>query len=529
MLLFITTFLCAQDGQLSLGGTVINSVTGEPVKRALVQIFGQRGVEPTQPFTASAFTDSEGAFRFTGLTAGAYSISARKPQFAQFDIGRSGRIKLAASIGDVKLGLSPLGVITGKVVDQSGQPLLDVNIVALSVRADEGLRQTSTELSVSTDDRGIYRLWGLRPGKHYLKAAGRSAGTSTYIGDPSPQSLPEEGFAAQYFGGGGTIASAVPIAVEAGAEARADLTLKMERAYRIRGSLRGRAPLPAVKFELLTGGEDVSAGRVSVNGETGQFLIHNVAPGSYILRATQDQTSGEVAVSVGGSDVNAGSLTLSPAVDMEMSVRTIGAPPDTASEEGFPVFFTGVVCTTTLHPAGGRSGPPSFARSGQDGALAVRGVVPGAYRVGVNCSGGYPQTMISGGHDLLADPIVAVQPGVAPPALEIVAHYGGGTIQGTVLVDSSPKSDSIWVLLVPQFPGSAGPTLLTAYQDAVEGDGFHFSADWLAPGAYMAYAFLNQDGIEYRNPQFLQSLTQGVRVQVEDGSKKTITISGVER
>jgi len=210
------------------------------------------------------------------------------------------------------------------VVDQSGQPLGDVNVVALSVRADKGLRQTSTELSVSTERSRHIPTLGPTARKHYLKAAGRSAGTATYIGDPSPQFLPEEGFAAQYFGGGETIASAVPIAVEAGAEARADLTLKMERAYRIRGSLRGRASSPGGQVRATDGGEDVSAGRVSLNGETGQFLIHNVAPGSYILRATQDQTSGEVAVSVGGSDVNAGSLTLSPAVDIEISVRTIG-------------------------------------------------------------------------------------------------------------------------------------------------------------------------------------------------------------
>jgi len=192
-------------------------------------------------------------------------------------------------------------------------------------------------------------------------------------------------------------------------------------------------------------------------------------------------------------------------------------------------FQRGVACTTTLHPAGGRSGPPPFSRPGQDGALAVRGVVPGAYRVGVICFGGYPQSMMSGGHDLLADPIVAVQPGVAPPALEIVAplrrrddsrHGARGFLPAArqYLGAARPSIPGLrWSNSVDRLPGRSG------------GRWIHFSADWLAPGAYMAYAFLNQDGIEYRNPQFLQSLTQGVRVQVEDGSKKTITISGVER
>jgi len=45
----------------------------------------------------------------------------------------------------------------------------------------------------------------------------------------------------------------------------------------------------------------------------------------------------------------------------------------------------------------------------------------------------------------------------------------------------------------------------------------------------MAYAFLDDVEIEYRNPQFLRSLSGGVGVQVEDGSEKSVTIPGVER
>jgi hypothetical protein len=45
----------------------------------------------------------------------------------------------------------------------------------------------------------------------------------------------------------------------------------------------------------------------------------------------------------------------------------------------------------------------------------------------------------------------------------------------------------------------------------------------------LAYAFANINDVEYRNPEFLKTLTGGVAVQVEDGSEKTITIAGVSR
>jgi hypothetical protein len=71
--------------------------------------------------------------------------------------------------------------------------------------------------------------------------------------------------------------------------------------------------------------------------------------------------------------------------------------------------------------------------------------------------------------------------------------------------------------------------LVNAYQFSDQAVGFRFEARNLAPGSYMAYAFSNPDDIEFRNPQFLQSLSGGVLVQVEDGSEKNITIPAVTR
>ena len=110
----VRTFLTAAVGQtqdgLSVAGTVVNFHTGEPLKRALVVVRNQ-GL-----FTASTFTDSGGSFAFHGLVAGEHVVRAQKP--------------MTSSVSDLKIELALLGVITGKIVDQYGEPMRHVDVVA---------------------------------------------------------------------------------------------------------------------------------------------------------------------------------------------------------------------------------------------------------------------------------------------------------------------------------------------------------------------------------------------------------------
>jgi hypothetical protein len=136
---------------------------------------------------------------------------------------------------------------------------------------------------------------------------------------------------------------------------------------------------------------------------------------------------------------------------------------------------------------------------------------------------------MSGAQNLLADPILTIQPGAAPHPIEVVATDGGGTIRGQVSVHSSLTPNNMWVLLVPQFVGSTGPVLEIASWLPSQAGGLQFEVRDLMPGSYVAYAFSNRDDIEFRNPQFLRSLSGGVHVQAEDASEKTISITEMVR
>jgi hypothetical protein len=132
-----------------------------------------------------------------------------------------------------------------------------------------------------------------------------------------------------------------------------------------------------------------------------------------------------------------------------------------------------------------------------------------------------------GSQDVLANPMLVVQPGAQPPPIEILAAHGGGTVSGTVSAEA--KLPGAGVLLVPQFSESTGPPVGSAFRYDEEGSALQFEFQNLAPGSYLAYAFENVNDVEYRNPEVLRKLTGGVSVQVEDGAEKQIVIPGVSR
>jgi len=526
-----------QNGQLSLGGTVTNSATGEPVEHALVQILhyvppqavtpGQRPVPPP-PFVARAFTDSGGGFRFTGLAAGNYLISAQKPQFTADPNSPNNTVELSGSTPDVKLKLSPLAVITGKVMDQDGQPLWDASVVAVSVQVVDGLRQTTNDRTVSTDDRGMFRLWNLQPGRYFLKAAGYGGGTHAYVGDNLPQFFGDRGFAPAYLGGGKKLDSATALEIGPGSETHADLKVQIEPAHAVRGVLGNFVPHRTVRFELLQNGESLPASPVSVNSETGRFEIQSVVNGGYILHATQDDATADVPVNMSGTDLEGLAPTLLPGVDLKVVTLDSSPPAEPASSGEQPPMR--LFCTVALHPADGRSNLPlPMSRPGANGEGTIHGVTAGLYRAAPSCFGGHIQSAMLGSQDLLLNPMVKIDAGGEPPAIQIAAMRGGGTIAGKLTLEKPEKPDNLTVLIVPQFAESTGPQESPVMDFSEEGSGLMFSFANLAPGAYTVYAFAGREQLEFRNSKFLQTLTGGVSVQVENNAEKNITLTEVIR
>jgi hypothetical protein len=564
--LFSFPLVAQQTGDYSMSGIVSNAETGEPVKYALVTLMSVPKFEPENrpanqvvPRQMHTQTDGAGQFQFHGLAKGSYTLGAQKPGFnpafkPSGQLQLDGQIQVDGSVSGVQIQLSPLGVIEGKVVDQNDEPLRGVNIIALQVTINDGDRETNRSRAVTTDDRGMFRLWNLAPGKYYLKAAGKSGGTQHYVGDGMPYYSSWESFTPVYFGGGGTLESATAIEIGPGSKGAVDFHLNFEPAFRVRGTLDG-APSGTVTFELLQSAEDVSASRTSLNSTTGRFEIQDVTPGTYTLRVTQEgKMRGEARVTVKDGDVNGISISLAPAATVRAVTRVIGAPLMMKQMPGFDRMLaeaqkqveatraaganTGDVdlkqlmdeanqaiepnCIVALHGQGRNpmSGVVPRPRNGQTPDEHVIGdFLPGDYRVRVQCTNGYPISVLAGGVDLLANPTLTIAPGSPVPTIEVQVKPGGGTLHGELAVKPAPESAGI--LLVPASGRASGPVMVPLIGDPAS----DFERPFLAPGDYTAYGFSNWQQIEFRNPAFLETLSGGISVHIEDGKEQQVTIT----
>jgi hypothetical protein len=166
----------------SPGGTISGKVTVKGKATSGI-VVGLRVSQPTTPFEPSlrATTDQEGRYRLTDVPAGTYQVTPAAPAFVGADINsRSQTVVIleGESVDGIDFALVRGGVITGKVTDAEGRPVIEERVSLFLANPPSNPRAPATELypmtSSQTDDRGIYRMFGLSAGR-YKVAAGEGA------------------------------------------------------------------------------------------------------------------------------------------------------------------------------------------------------------------------------------------------------------------------------------------------------------------------------------------------------------------
>ena len=153
----------------SISGTVVLEGAGTPVRRARVNLVGGelRGGH-------TSVTNDNGQFSFTGLPAGRFTMSVSKPGYVDIAYGakRAGRpgtpIQLADAQKLEKANISmPRGsVVSGVVIDENGEPSPSTPVRVMRYVMRTGERTLQQSGNATTDDRGMYRIWGLQPGEY---------------------------------------------------------------------------------------------------------------------------------------------------------------------------------------------------------------------------------------------------------------------------------------------------------------------------------------------------------------------------
>lgn len=177
----------APPGTGLIVGQVIDADTNRPVGETIVTLMPSDGaVNPTTAIATAQklITDAEGRFVYRNLAKGRYSIDATKPGYVRGAYGRNvprGPTTLldladGERVTDVRILVWKHAAITGRVVDEAGEPvvLAEIRVRRVATVGGRPGYQSAAPGTILTDDRGVYRAGGLEPGSYVIGIAAQS-------------------------------------------------------------------------------------------------------------------------------------------------------------------------------------------------------------------------------------------------------------------------------------------------------------------------------------------------------------------
>jgi len=170
------------EGKPAPGITIIANPSATDPAKIVEQMFNSSA-------TVKATTDSEGVYRLEGVPAGKYRLAVSAPSLVGTDNSSAGEITVTEDsvIEGIDFALSPGGVITGKITDSEGRPVIGERISLKPLEKGEATTPVAAAALMfgnrmyATDDRGVYRIFGLRPGRYIVSAGKDSDVMSTFL------------------------------------------------------------------------------------------------------------------------------------------------------------------------------------------------------------------------------------------------------------------------------------------------------------------------------------------------------------
>ena len=324
--LFTTALLCcqpaiAQTSPASKPGTISGRVvneSGRPLPDAGVTLarWGSMYMDSTPTDSIRTTTDREGKFEVSGLQPVIYQVFAFLQGYAPLLRNLDDTQTSLYRVGDsVTLVLTKGGVITGTVTNQAGEPIVGVNVRAVMIRAANYSLFPYGPMGGAdlTDDRGIYRIYGLPEGTYVVSAGGGGEMRYSEV-DPFDKDIPT-------YAPASTRDTAQEIIVRAGAESNGvDIQYRGGSGHSVSGSARGPEGAQPLHFGIFLASANGSGlqTRASQGPNDRGFMLQGVDDGDYNITAISQRPDGELMfsaakqVKVSGADVTGVELVVQP-------------------------------------------------------------------------------------------------------------------------------------------------------------------------------------------------------------------------
>jgi hypothetical protein len=319
-------------GSGAIRGRVVRADTGEPLRRVQVRVEEWSTADHSGP--TATMTDAQGRYELTQLPAGRYQLKASRGGYVEvaygqrrpFERGRPLELGDKTVLQNIDFALPPGAVVTGRVVDETGEAVTHVSVSLARRRYVDGARRLVGESGGSTDDRGEFRIFGVPPGDYVIVAT---------FGRMDLGSRDRVRYVPTYYPGTPVASEAQRVTIGPGQEV-AGITIALARAATatVRGVARSSGqssfnPLFVTAREISGPQADSHMGTAIAAGD-GSFAIAGLLPGAYLVEAQSgsEREFASTEVLVEGADVAGVTLTLSKGATARGRVRfDIGNPP----------------------------------------------------------------------------------------------------------------------------------------------------------------------------------------------------------
>ena len=507
----------------TITGTVINKLTREPIARALVFSPDSR---------MAKFTGNDGRFQFQvprdqnaqrtpqfGRTFGAPSFSARKPGFLQDPDANQ-----TPAAPDLLILLIPEGAIHGRVLSNSGELAVGMNVQLFKREVQDGLRRWVPSQTTSTNSSGEYRFAELTPGEYKVM--------TQELLDSDPENLAPGsqlyGFPPASFPGVPDFASGTTITLTAGQRLQADIPLSRQPYYRVSLPVLNAESTPGLSVNVLAQAHPGPGYSLGYN--PGSHRIEGLLPNGTFSIDVQSYApapaSGNATFTISGREVTSPTVVLTPGgvipinVHEEFTSEWESHATWSIGQRTFEVHGPRTYLHMWLEPIDdfSRFGRPSLRPpvSRPDEPLVIENVLPGVYRVRFNVSRGYVQSISSNGVDLLHQPLVVVSGSRAQ--IDITMRDDTAQIFGTISGLSNQVPAYVYCVPLPDSNGMF-------QQITVMPDG-SFQSVPMAPGTYRVLAFAHlKANLLYRDPVAMRPYdTQGQVVNLVPGQNERLQL-----
>ena len=527
-LLMLLPALFAQEparssrGQFEISGRIVNSITGEVVRGASLQLapVTQRG--DAQRVDSA----SDGSFLFRNLVAGKYSLSAQAPGFSPQALNQHGQFSTAVAVGPDKISsgiifrIGPEASISGRVLDEHNEAVRNAQLALFEKRTDTGKRSIGPRSQMQTDDLGEYRFTHLSPGTYYLAVVAqpwyrpylqftaRSIGPGQSRPDLDPTL--DVAYPVTYYPGATDADNAGAIVLHPGDRITADFNLTPVQALHITvrtGAGEGSVPVQP-NFRERVFGEPFGFMQTNAQFGQGEVQVSGIAPGDYQLNMIRPNCkeacnwNQEVSLQ-GDSEIDASAGGSLESIHGVLKFDGKNAPANTIIQLVESGLERGVV-----------------GRVDEQGEFRVEPPHSGKYIIALGNAQGYAIRNISATGARVSGRSIEFS-GSQPVELSINASQGVGIVNGTVMNGDKPLSGAMVVLVPPDIDDNV--TLIR--RDQSDSDGT-FTLPDVVPGAYTAIALQNGWEMEWASPEALRPyLAKGTRIQISGKQQLDVKIA----